>query len=139
MGEINCRVELENFVDRCLSIDNRLPDVAVRMHTMDALVDTGCVMLVLPQDVVEKLGLRIMGKVVVTYADERKEERNIAGTVTIRIGDRFMNADCVVGPPLSEALIGQIVLEELDLIADCRDRSLRVRPESPIYPCLKMK
>jgi len=42
MGETNCRVELENFVDRCLSIDNRLPDVAVRMHTMDALVDTGC-------------------------------------------------------------------------------------------------
>jgi predicted aspartyl protease len=96
-------------------------------------------MLALPQDVVEKLGLRILRTVVVTYVDERKEERSVAGTVTIKIGDRFMNTDCIVGPPLSEALIGQVVLEELDLIPDCQKRTLSPRPESPIYPSLKMK
>jgi hypothetical protein len=50
-----------------------------------------------------------------------------------------MNTDCVVGPPLSEALIGQVILEELDLIPDCQKQILTPRPESPIYPLLKMK
>ncbi len=57
----------------------------------------------------------------------------------VQIGNRFMNTDCVVGPPLSEALIGQIVLEALDLVADCTNRTLAPRPESPDSPLLKLK
>ena len=45
--------------------------------------------------------------------------------------------DCVVGPPLSEALVGQVVLETLDLIADCTNRTLT--PRYPDYPLLKLK
>ena len=96
-------------------------------------------MLSLPQDVVEHVGLKIRRTVVVTYTDERKEERPVAGPVTVKIGERFMNTDCIVGPPLSEALIGQVILEELDLVADCQKRALMPRPESPIYPLLKLK
>ena len=96
-------------------------------------------MLVLPQNVVERLGLEIRRTVIVSYADERKEERPVAGPLTIRIGNRFMSTDCVVGPPLSEPLIGQIVLEALDLIADCTNQTLTPRPESPDYPLLKLK
>ena len=69
----------------------------------------------------------------------RQEERPVAGPLTIRIGNRFMSTDCIVGPPLSEPLIGQIVLEALDLIADCTNRTLTPRPESPDYPLLKLK
>lgn len=108
-------------------------------YLMEAMVDTGSVMVALPQDVVEELGLEILRTVIVTYADERKEERPVAGTVTIKIGKRFMNTDCIVGPPGSEALIGQVILEELDLIPACQRQTLTPRPESPIYPSLKMK
>ena len=87
----------------------------------------------------EELGLVVLRTVVVTYADERKEERPVAGAVTIKIGKRFMNTDCIVGPPLSEALIGQVIMEELDLIPDCQKQTLSPRPESPIYPSLNMK
>jgi len=139
MGEIKVAVELENFGDRYLFFKNGAREEEVRKHQLEAVVDTGSVMLVLPQDVVEKLGLNILRTVIVTYADERKEERPVAGTVTIKIGDRFMNTDCVVGPPLSEALIGQIIMEELDLIPDCQEQTLKPRPESPIYPSLKLK
>jgi clan AA aspartic protease len=106
---------------------------------MKALVDTGAVMLVLPLDVTEEIGLESDRTVVVTYANEEKEERRVAAPVRIKIGNRFMTTECVVGPPLSEALIGQVVLEELDLIADCQRQTLSPRPESPIYPLLKMK
>ena len=53
-------------------------------------------------------------------------------------GDRD-NADCIVGPPLSEPLIGRIVLAALDLVADCGTRTLGPRPESPDRPLLKLK
>jgi hypothetical protein len=45
----------------------------------------------------------------------------------------------VVGPPLSEPLIGHVILEELDLLADCQGRKLTPRPESLYYPLLKLK
>ena len=57
--------------------------------------------------------------------------------MTIQIGDRFMTMDCVVGPPLSEALVGQVVLESLDLIADCTNQTLI--PRMPDYPVLNVK
>ena len=73
---------------------------------------------------------------IVTYADERKE-RPVAGPVTVRIGDRFMSTDVIVGPPLSEPLIGQVILEVLDLIADCAKQALH--PRMPDYPLLNLK
>ena len=96
-------------------------------------------MPVLPQNVVERLGVRTRRTAIVTYADERKEERPVAGPLTIHVCNRFMSTDCVVGPPLSEPLIGRIVLEALDLIADCAMRTLAPRPESSDYPLLKLK
>lgn len=139
MGEISVTMQLENFGDRYLFLNNYIEESAIRTHTMNGIVDTGAVMLMLPQDIVERLGLHILRTAIVTYADERKEERHVAGTVTIQIGDRSMNSDCIVGPPLCEPLIGQIIMEELDLIADCKNKTLTPRPESPIYPSLKMK
>lgn len=139
MGEIVTRIELENATDRGNARLGLREESAVRRTAVDGVVDTGAVMLMLPQNVVERLGLPNHGKAVVSYADERKEERDIAGPLSIRVGNRAMNTDCVVGPPLSEPLIGQIVLEGLDLIADCANRTIGPRPESPDYPLLKMK
>lgn len=44
---------------------------------------------------------------------------------------------CVIGPPLCEVLIGQLVLEAVDMVADCTNRTLM--PRTPDYPLLKMK
>lgn len=76
--------------------------------------------------------------VTVTDADERREERPVAGPLTVRTGNRFMIADCIVSPPGGETLIGQVVLEELDLVADCAKRTLAPRPESPDHPMLRV-
>lgn len=137
MGEIVAKVELENPGDRALARRGYGRESGVRRSSVDAVVDTGAVMLVLPRNVVERLGLEEQRTVVVTHADERREERPLAGPVTVRIGNRSMNTDCVVGPPRSEPLLGQIVLEALDLIADCTNRTLT--PRFPDYPLLKLK
>ncbi len=139
MAEVKVDVELENTVDQILSRRQASPAAEVRRATVRILVDTGAVMLVLPQDLVENLGLEQDGRVIVTYADERREERPVAGPVTVRVGNRSTNVNCVVGPPNSEPLMGQIVLETLDLLTDCVSQKLVPRPESPFLPLLKLK
>ena len=139
MGEIVTRMELENAGDREVVNQGLRDESTVRRATVDGVVDTGGVMLVLPKDVVEHLGLRKQREVDVTYANECRETRQVAGPVTVQIGDRFMTAECIIGPPASEPLIGQIVLAALDLVADCGSRTLAPRPESPDSPLLNLK
>ena len=139
MGEIVASMELENTVDRDNASDGLRDESTIRRMTVEGVVDTGAVMLMLPENVVSRLGLRMRHRVAVTYADERREIRPVAGPVTVHIGNRVMNTDCIVGPPLSEPLIGQIVLEAMDLVADCTNRTLGPRPESPDRPLLKLK
>lgn len=139
MGEVRVDVELENALDRELVVRGDLAAENLRSLKTRLLVDTGAVMLVLPQDEVEALGLREMGKAIVTYADERKEERPIAGVVGVRVGSRVASVNCIVGPPNSEPLLGQVVLEMMDLLVDCAEQKLIPRPESPFLPLLKVK
>ena len=139
MGEIVVEAELENPLDRGYFERGQGKESDIRRTTVSAVVDTGAVMLMLPQHVVERLGLDIRRTVTVTYADERKEERPVAGPVTVSLCSRFMSIDCVVGPPRSEPLVGQVVLQSLDLVADCRNRTLAPRPEAPDYPLLNLK
>ncbi|MBI1988047.1 MAG: retroviral-like aspartic protease family protein [Nitrospinae bacterium] len=140
MGDVYVEITLENYIDRILVKRGYLEPEKIRVEKVKVLADSGSTMLVLPQDLVERLGLELTSeKVIVTYADERKEARPVAGVVTVRVGDRSMECDCVINPPASEPLLGQIVLERLDLLVDCKEGKLVPRPESPYLPLLKMK
>ena len=137
MGAIVASMELENAGDRGMSVQGLRDEAAVRRTRVDGIVDAGGVTLVLPQNVVERLGLATQRTVIVTYADERKEECPVADPVTVRIGDRSMSTDAIVGPPLSEPAIGQVIIEVLDLIADCAKQALYLRVSD--YPLLNLK
>ena len=132
-------VELENYDDRAVANRGLLPEERVRSQRVDVVVDSGAVTLVLPQDLVESLGLRTLHKAVVTCADERTEERNSAGIVSVRVAGRNVETKCVVGPSGSDPLLGQIVLEEADLLIDWANQRLISRPESPSLPPLNLK
>ncbi len=138
MGEVKVELELENALERELVRLGHIKPETVRSVKVQALVDSGAVMLALPQDLTEALGLSEVGRVIV-YADERREERPLAGIVTVRVGNRNTSLNCVVGPPNSEPLVGQVVLETLDLLVDCAQQRLVPRPESPFLPMLKLK
>lgn len=139
MGEVRVQIQLENTGDRVSAKRGYLPAGQVRCQAVEMVVDTGAVMVVLPQDMVEALGIDIVRKAIVTYADERKDERPIAGPLTVRFGNREATTDCIVGPPASEPLLGQIPLEAMDLLVDQARRQLIVRPESPYLPMHKVK
>src|SRR5712692_6735718 len=139
MGEVKVEIKLENAIDRGMVGRGLLTEDEVRSFNVRVLADTGAAMLVLPQDEVEALGLSEVRKAVVKYADERKEERSVAGPVTVRVDSRAATVDCIVGPPNSEPLLGHVVMEIMDLIVDPLQQRLTPRPESPFLPELKLK
>jgi predicted aspartyl protease len=96
-------------------------------------------MLMLPQELVDALGLQEVRRVKVTYAAERSEERPVAEGVTIRVGNRSALAQCIVGPPGSEPLLGQVELELMDLLVDCPGQRLIPNPASPDMPLIPVK
>jgi clan AA aspartic protease len=139
MGDVYVELELENYADIVLSKNGYIPKDSVRKEKVKVLADTGATMLILPEDLVDTLGLERFGKVIIIYADGRKEEKDTAGVLLVKVGKRSMRCDCAVFPPGNEPLLGQIILEELDLLVDCREGKLVVRPESPYFPTLKAK
>src|SRR5712692_10240124 len=139
MGEVRAKLVLENQSDRVLAEAGHLDSARVRRVELDALVDTGAVMTLLPQDVVDALGLPLNGKIIVTPANDDKIELTRARFLSLTLGDRQMDTDCLVGPPQCEPLVGQLVLERLDLIVDPLQRKVTPRPESPFLPSLKLK
>ena len=75
-----------------------MPADDVRATTIDILVDTGASSLVLPQDVVEVLGIEQIDTAIVEYADGRQEELPVAGPLSVEVMGRLRNSECAVGP-----------------------------------------
>jgi clan AA aspartic protease len=137
MGEIRVKVNLTNAVDEELARLGQLPPEKVRMYEADAMVDTGAVMSVIPQHVLHKLGSSIRGQRVAEYADGRKESVGITFPILFDVmGRDTMEEALVLG---DEVLIGQTVLEKLDLHADCANRRLLPNPAHPDQPVTKVK
>ena len=132
MGEIRTSVRLENTGDREYVYRGDRTEADVRRTTVEGIVDTGAVNLVIPEEIAGELGLRHHRTRTVVYADERREERPVT-VVTITIGNLVTDTEAIIGTAGSEVLIGQVVLETLDLIADCKNRTLAPRhPEGPV-------
>ncbi|HWO00877.1 MAG TPA: retroviral-like aspartic protease family protein [Blastocatellia bacterium] len=136
MGEVRTSVTLTNATDRDLVRRGKLSPSDVHSYTADALVDTGAVRTVLPFHVVEQLDLRLRGKRVVELADGRKETV-LTGAVEIEIDGRNTIEDALVLG--DEVIVGQTVLETLDLLVDCANRRLVPNPAHPDQPVIKIK
>ena len=137
MGEIHADITLENPGDRAVVERGHGQESDIRRSTIDAIVDTGAVTLVLRRNVVERLGLGQRGTAFVTYADERREERAAGGSGDGSHRQPFHEHGLCRRPAPERTFIGQAVLETLDLIADCTNRTLA--PRYPDYPLLKLK
>lgn len=136
MGEVRVKVKLTNSIDEALVSRGLLNPNQLRTHEAEALVDTGAVRTVIPMEVVEKLGLRIRGQQIAKYADGREESVGLTEAIIIEIeGRETTEAALVTG---DEILIGQTVLETLDLLVDCKNQCLIPNPKHPDYPVLRI-
>ncbi len=136
MGAVRVKVKLTNAIDEALVSRGMLNPNLLRMCETEALVDTGAVRTVLPMFVVQQLGLRIRGQQIAQYANGSEESIGVTEPVIIEIeGRETTEATLVTGDTV---LIGQTVLETLDLLVDCKNQRLIPNPEHPNYPVMRI-
>ncbi|MFZ8802648.1 MAG: retroviral-like aspartic protease family protein [Candidatus Calescibacterium sp.] len=126
MGKIIEKIKIASFFDPTKSLE------------IDAVVDTGATMLVLPKNIVEELGLKKIEEVKVKYADGRVEKKEVYGAVKLELKGRVGIFDVLAENEGSQALIGQIVLERLDLIIEPSTKKLIPNPRSPEMPMIEI-
>ena len=137
MGEVRVKAKLTNAGDEALARRGALKPEQVRTYEAAALVDTGAVRMVLPPQVVSHLGLGIRGQRVAEYADGRKEAVGVTEALVVEVSGRdTLEEALVLG---DEVLIGQTVLEKLDLFVDSQGRRLVPNPAHPDQPVTKVK
>jgi len=138
VGEIVVEIELENAGDRYLAPTGDRAASEVRRETIQAIAERAVTMLMLPKDVVERLGVPETDRVSTISAGGRRGQAAVAGPLTIRIGNRETVTECIVLPEDAEAVVGLVVQNVLDLHPDPVNRTLGPRPESPDRPLLRV-
>jgi len=131
VGAIRVNVRLTNATDEARMRRGEIADNEVRSVIVDALVDTGAVQSVIPQSLLEQLGLQTRRQRTAVYADGRAETVGLTQGILFQIDDRdTMEEALVLG---DEVLIGHTVLEKLDLLADCKNQRLvPAHPNGPV-------
>ena len=137
MGEVRVIVKLTNATDLALSRRGKLDNADVRSYEADAMIDTGAVQTVIPFDVANILGLETPEKRGVEYADGRKEVVPVTEAILVEIENRRTNDEALVLG--DEVLIGQTILEKLDLHVDCANQKVIPNPAHPDQAVTKVK
>jgi clan AA aspartic protease len=121
MGHVYSEITLKN---------PRLPHL--KPITVKVLVDTGALMLCLPEHIAVQLELEKNSEREVTTADGRKHRVPYMGPVEVK----FENRNCFVGALVmgDEVLLGSVPMEDMDLIISPAHRKLIVNPDSPNFP-----
>ncbi len=126
MGKVIEKVKITNLLEPSKSL------------TVEAVIDTDATMLVLPLNIVKELNLRKMRDVNVRYGNNKVEVKPVYSIVTVEIMGRAGEFSVLAEEEGSQPLIGQIVLEQLDLIVDPRTKTVTPNPKSPETPMVEI-
>ncbi len=121
MGYVHAEIILKN---------PRLPEL--KPVNVRSMVDTGALMLCMPEHMAAQLKLETNSQREVTTADGRTQMVPYMGPVEIA----FENRSCFVGALVfgDEVLLGAVPMEDMDLIVAPAHRKLVVNPDSPNFP-----
>lgn len=137
MGEVRVNVKLTNAFDEGLARRGKIEKSEIRTYEADALVDTGAVSSLVPPNVMELLGVLSVGTRVAEYADGRKDTVHLTEPITFNIiGRKTTENAMVLG---DEVIIGQTILEVIDMLVDCNNKKLIPNPAHPDQPVVKIK
>ena len=128
MGRVLTHATVENLGD-LFEVDRgrRSPDEVRRVVDEEALVDTGATTLALPTRLISRLGLNKI------YEKQARSTQGVGPVcvfeaVRLTIMERFCTVDVLEVPDDVPVLIGQVLLEMLDLVVDLQGRRLIGNP-----------
>jgi len=131
VGKFAVDFEVANHADVMDARRGLLAEEKVRRTTISGVVDSGATRLVLPTSIAKQLGLAPTGKVKVTYAGRQTATRDFVEDVDVTLLGRHGVFTAALEPKRTTALIGAIVLEDLDFLVDCTKQKLV--PRDPDY------
>ena len=137
MGEVRVQAKLKSAGEEFLVRRGKLRKDEVREYEADAVVETGAVSLILPSFVVEQLGLQLVGKKNAELGNGSVVTVDVTEPVEVDIDGRRVTLEALMTG--NEVLIGQMVLEAIDMQVDCMNQRLIPNPAHPDQPVLKLK
>jgi clan AA aspartic protease len=137
MGEVRVKVRITNSADAQAAQAGKLPAEKVRSIEADALVDTGAVRSCVPAPLVERLGVLPFESSLVEYAHGRKEPVGLVDGLRFEVMNRRSSDDALILG--EEVLLGQTLLEKMDLTVDYLGRRLVPNPAHPDVVVSKVK
>lgn len=103
-------------------VSARLTGPAGQSESVEMLVDTGAMFVVIPRALAERLGVETRRSVPVITAGGREESWPV-GDVRLEIDDREVPTPCFIAPA-GPILLGAVALESLLLLVDPTARRL---------------
>lgn len=132
MGRVHVGLEVAKNFDVRKFQEGTMPADQVRRERLTGVVNSGASYLVIPEKVAKQLGVPKAGSATVPDADRRTASRAVVEDVRVELLGRHGTFKAVVEPRRKDVLIGAIVLEDLDLLVDCRTQTLQPRDPKQI-------
>jgi predicted aspartyl protease len=104
---------------------------------MEAVVDTGATMLVLPEDMVDQLALKKLGEIKVRHAKNKTEIKPIHAIVNVEMCGRAGESGVLAEPEGAQPRTRQTVLEQLAPVVDPTIREVIPNPRTPEMPMVE--
>lgn len=133
MGMIHAEIELSNAAELAMAQQHKIGMDEVKHICVEALVDTGALMLCINENIQQVLQLPVTGQKVLESADGRRMCCDIVGPIHVRFGTSKTCCRAIVLPDDAEPLLGAIPLEDLGAIIDVQRQQLIENPD-PIAP-----
>lgn len=139
MGKIYADIELVNNDDLTLVRKGYMDESQVRRMVVRMLVDSGAYNLAINENIKTQLGLDTLGEQIFELADGTHQQFEIVGPVEVRFKNRDTTTRAVLLPGNEEPLLGQIPMEDMDVVIFPREERLDVNPDSPLVPKKSLK
>ena len=118
MGLVKTDIRLINSLDEGFAREGYIKPEEVRTVTVEAIVDTGAMSLVITEELRQKLGLEITGEKIARTANGQRVNCKVTGAVEIQWKNRQWIVNALVVPGAENVLLGAIPLEGLDLMVN---------------------
>jgi clan AA aspartic protease len=131
MGKIFANITLINTRDIIIADEGFIDESKIRAMNLNILVDTGAYNLAVNEQIANQLGLVKLTKQAFTLVDGTEQILDIVGPVDIVFENRETTCRAVLLPGDTEPLLGQIPLEDMDVILLPLEEKMIVNPKSP--------
>jgi clan AA aspartic protease len=124
MGQVLTEITLVNVEDAAYARGGFISNDKVRKETVQAVVDTGAMRLVITEELFQKLGLVHTRDLNANLADGSKLTCKVTSGVYVHWNNRSTVVNAVVKPRIERVVLGLIPLEGMDLMVDPCNQTL---------------